>query len=339
MAKLSVGLPTVTDMELFESNPELRPIVVDGFIREGETANIIASPKFGKSWLVAQLAYSVASGRPWLGLQTTQGKVLIVDNELHAETLASRMKTVRDAMDAEAGNVHIAAMRGRAKTITELWHLFRSMDWKSLEFRLIIIDAFYRAIPSGVNENDNAAMMSIYNTLDEIGSFTKAAIAVVHHASKGSQAGKENTDIGAGAGSISRAADTHLTLVRHEIADCAVMNISTRSFISPEPKTLRWEYPLWHDANIEPEVKGTKSTKDANQQKQDRETDDRIRAEITGKKRSKPELRSATGWGDARIQRSLDRLKALSRSSRNKKTGKVAIRYWLQEPDNFSFPS
>ena len=47
--------------------PEMRPVLIDGFLRIGETMNIIAAPKTGKSWLVTQLCVCVASGTDWFG--------------------------------------------------------------------------------------------------------------------------------------------------------------------------------------------------------------------------------------------------------------------------------
>ncbi len=86
------------DEALFASYPDTRPPVIDGLLRQGETMNIIAATKVGKSWLALGLAYSVANGEQWLGFQTVAGNVLIIDNELHAETLSSRMQTVKSAM-------------------------------------------------------------------------------------------------------------------------------------------------------------------------------------------------------------------------------------------------
>lgn len=80
---LSVG-------QLLKDHPELRPPVVNGLLRIGETMNIIAPPKYGKSWLVTDLAMAVATGRRWLdAFDTTQGNVLILDKELHSETSAT----------------------------------------------------------------------------------------------------------------------------------------------------------------------------------------------------------------------------------------------------------
>ena len=60
--------------------------------------NLISAPKVGKSWLASDLALCLATGRPWLGLYGVEsGPVLIVDNELHAETTANRIPKVADA--------------------------------------------------------------------------------------------------------------------------------------------------------------------------------------------------------------------------------------------------
>ena len=48
--------------ELVKQHAQLRPPVVEGLLRRGETANIIAAAKVGKSWLAYSLALSVVTG-------------------------------------------------------------------------------------------------------------------------------------------------------------------------------------------------------------------------------------------------------------------------------------
>ncbi|MGI6417616.1 MAG: hypothetical protein ACOX1P_18335 [Thermoguttaceae bacterium] len=62
-----------------------------------------------------------------------------------------------------------------------------------------------------ISENDNAAIMSLYNVIDGYAARLNTAWVNVHHASKGDQSGKGTTDVGSGAGAQSRAADTHLS--------------------------------------------------------------------------------------------------------------------------------
>ena len=68
--------------ELLCDHPALRPPVIHGLLRQGETMNVIAASKLGKSWLVTDMALASATGRKWLDtFETVQGDVLILDND------------------------------------------------------------------------------------------------------------------------------------------------------------------------------------------------------------------------------------------------------------------
>jgi hypothetical protein len=56
---------------LFSTSRTCEP-VIHGLLRQGETMNVIASSKIGKSRLVTDLALSVATGRPWLDAFPTE---------------------------------------------------------------------------------------------------------------------------------------------------------------------------------------------------------------------------------------------------------------------------
>ena len=237
--------------ELVGRYPKLRPVLIHGFLRIGETMNIIAPPKTGKSWLVTDLALSVATGTPWFGFPCERGRVLIIDNELHPETSASRIPRIVEARGFEIGKVgkyiSIVNQRGRLKTIEDIGsHVER---YRSQGYRMIIIDAFYRAMPRGVDENDNGAIADVYNLLDRYAHEIGCAFVLIHHTSKGNQSQKSVTDVGSGAGSQSRAADTHLVLRRHKEKDVVVMDSVVRSFPSVEPICLKWTWPLWNRAD------------------------------------------------------------------------------------------
>lgn len=234
--------------ELMTEFPEMKPVLIHGLLRIGETMNIIAPPKTGKSWLVTDLAASVATGSPWFGYPCEQGKVLIIDNELHPETSANRIPKVINArnypMSIVQRNLFVENQRGFLRSIYDLKS--RLEEIKEHGFKLIIIDAFYRAMPSGMEENDNAKMAEIYNRLDSYAAELNCAFVLIHHTSKGNQANKSVTDVGAGAGSQSRAADAHIILRRHTEENAVVMDAVVRSFPPVMPIGLRWNYPLWN---------------------------------------------------------------------------------------------
>lgn len=238
--------------QLMAACPALRPAVIDGLLREGETMNVIASPKTGKSWLVLDLAIAVATGRPWLGrFPTVAGDVLIIDNELHGETSANRIPKVAKARglgtDEFADRVFIRNLRGGLQDIVSLGSYFRAIE--PGRFRLIVLDAFYRFLPAGMDENANADMASLYNHIDRYAADLGCAFVLIHHSSKGNQSGKSVTDVGAGAGSQSRATDAHLVLRPHEEADVVVLDAAVRSWPPQESVCLRWAFPVWDAAD------------------------------------------------------------------------------------------
>ena len=234
--------------QLLVDYPELRQPVIHGLLRMGETMNVIAPSKVGKSWLVTDLALTVATGRRWLEtFETEAGNVLLLDNELHAETTANRIPKVAAARSIAfpeiAETVFIDNLRGRLKDIFSLAPYFQSLQ--PGYFKIIVMDAFYRFLPKDTDENSNANLTDIYNQLDSYAATLGCSFVLVHHASKGSQSGKSVTDVGAGAGSQARATDTHLILRPHEEQDCIVLDAAVRSWPPIEPRCLRWTFPVW----------------------------------------------------------------------------------------------
>lgn len=287
-------------------------MVVDGLLRQGETANVIAAPKVGKSWLTYGLALSKATGRAWLvQFDCPAGRVLIIDNELHPETIAHRIPTVADAMQIKLDEYHdqidVVSLRGRLMDLFDLERVIANVE--ADVYDLIVGDAWYRFIPKGVSENDNADVMLLYNQLDKYMGMVKAAWAGVHHATKGSQGEKAITDVGAGAGAQARAADTHIILREHEQPGIVVLEAALRSFKPVEPLALEWQFPIWLPAEgVDTEkLKGKKSKGEEKQEKLDSEADDAV-LDLTDVWRSVSELHRETGISDGRIARAVRRL-------------------------------
>lgn len=235
------------------AKPALRPALIDGVLRIGETMNVIAAPKVGKSWLVTDLALAVASGRPWLGAATERRDVLIIDNELHGETSANRIPKVANARglstDEYGDRLFVENLRGR---LTDLLAMAPYFDRIPVgRYGLIVLDAFYRFLPTGSDENDNGSMASLYNAIDRHAERLGCSFALIHHSSKGNQSGKAITDVGAGAGAQSRATDSHLVLRPHEEPHAVVLDAAVRSWPPVQPQVLRWNFPVW---NLAPDL-------------------------------------------------------------------------------------
>ncbi len=236
--------------DLIDRCPELRPVMIEGLLRRGETMNVISAPKIGKSWLVIYLALCLVTGRDWLGYPVTRCKVLILDNELHPETIARRIHAVTSSMDLSredyADRLIVETFRGKLRDWYQLRPYFASVP--PGEFGVVICDAFYRFMPKGSDENDNGTMAGVFNQIDAYADMIGSSFVLIHHSTKGVQAGKAVTDVGAGAGAQSRATDTHLILRHHQEQDVAVLEAAVRSFKPVEPACIRWEYPRWYPA-------------------------------------------------------------------------------------------
>ena len=307
-AQLRVNPPWKSVAQLMAEFPELRPPVMHGLLRSGETMNIIAPPKTGKSWLVNNLAICVATGRPWLDrYETEQGRVLIVDNELHGETAANRLPKVSRAMGVPmsefAGTLEVWNLRGGLTDLFKLAPTLEAIDHG--RFKVIVLDAWYRFMPEGKDENDNGTMANLYNRLDRVAMKIGCSFVLIHHSTKGNQSGKSVTDVGAGAGAQSRAVDTHLVLREHEQEGCVVLDAAARSWPPIEPAVLRWAFPLWSiDDGLDPaDLKRATSRRDRRARKDEPAkpkpepwTPERFVAQFVGKRpRLREEILLAAG--------------------------------------------
>lgn len=298
------GIAPIPFGDLVRDFPEMRSEVIKGLLRQGETMNVIAPPKTGKSFLVGGLAWCVSTGRPWLSHDVKECKVLVVDNELHQETLATRYDRVANEMmipESERDALEVVSLRGENVNISNAEMMLGVPEGK---FGLVVFDALYRMLPEGTNENDNGQMMRVYNHLDQLAKSWGAAIIVIHHASKGDQSDKAVTDVGAGAGAISRAADSHLIIRQHEQQGLHVLEAVTRSFPSPKPVSIRFTYPVWQAETIEPQIK-TRQSRSGETKQLEREKDKEkvINAIPTEGEVSQSKVRTATGFGQDKVIR------------------------------------
>ena len=150
--------------------------------------------------------------------------------------------------------VDVAWLRGQRATLEDLEATVRQHPRGT--WSLIVLDAFYRFIPRGCDENSNSDMAQVMNHVDAIAAYADAAVLNVHHATKGSQAGRDTMDIGAGAGAIGRATDSHVVFLRHAEDDCIVMRARCRSFRAPAAKVVQLDFQFpraWVRDDLDPD--------------------------------------------------------------------------------------
>lgn len=243
--------------DLVRKFPEMREVLIEDVLRRSEIMNIIASPKAGKSWLVLGLALAVASGGKWLGrFLTKPGRVLLIDNELHSETLASRLRAVAEesglSPEQWEDRITVVCLRGQTMDLRDVAIELASSAVAG-KFDLCIMDAFYRFLPAEIDENSNADICSLYNLLCTSVEAANLSVVLIHHASKGDQSAKGVTDVGSGAGSQSRAADAHFVIRPHEEESVFVVDVAVRSFPPVDPFCIRKDRSVWLiDESLDP---------------------------------------------------------------------------------------
>ena len=299
--------------DLMVKHPELRPHVIKGLVRKGETCNIIAPAKKGKTWLTYNLSLDIVSGGVWFGeYECEEGRVLIIDNELHVETIAHRIPLVAESLGISPSAYHsridVMSLRGR---LIDYYALGESIDAiKPDQYIAVIVDSHYRMYPEGVSENDNAQIARVYNIIDQYAEQTQAAWFLIHHVSKGSQSDKTVVDVGAGAGSQARATDTHIILRPHQEPDHVVMEAAVRSWPPVEPITLRWSFPVWHRTKLAPTLRRQPTRAQERQQQADAEATREILDSLLKNPGTARDLRAATKLSRERAGRLLDILEA-----------------------------
>ena len=83
-------LPTVTLSQLYDTDYQSRPPIIDGLLYAG-TYLFAGAPKVGKSFFMAQLAYHVSTGAKLWDYEVHQGSVLYLALEDDYQRLQARM--------------------------------------------------------------------------------------------------------------------------------------------------------------------------------------------------------------------------------------------------------
>ena len=84
------SLYTISMTELYQNTYKSRSAIIEGVLYPG-TYLLAGAPKIGKSFLVAQLAYHVSTGKELWGYQVRQGTVLYLALEDDHRRLQERM--------------------------------------------------------------------------------------------------------------------------------------------------------------------------------------------------------------------------------------------------------
>lgn len=153
------------------------PYYLQGWLPERGRLEIYGQPKSGKSFSALQLARCIGSGIPFLGMPTTQAKVLYIQLELGQRVLQDRMRnTGHDYPNVYLGTTF--AMKLDTRTGQEyLWQAL-----KAVEPKVLILDPFYKLLQG--DENESHDVLVITDFLDTVLEGFECSIVIYHHPGK-----------------------------------------------------------------------------------------------------------------------------------------------------------
>ena len=231
-------LPTVTMTELYDTVYESKPPVIDGLIQNG-TYIFAGAPKIGKSFLMAQLAYHVATGKPLWGYEVHQGTVLYLALEDGHERLQKRMYRMFGVEDVS--KLHFAINANGLDA--QLEKFVREHP----DTRLIIIDTLQKVRELSGEAYSYRDDYQIIGQLKQLADKFQLCMLVVHHTRK-SPANDEFDRI-SGTTGIYGCADGAFVLSKERRTDStATLSISGRDqpdqciHLMRDEETLQWNF-------------------------------------------------------------------------------------------------
>ena len=181
-ANQSPDIPAIQSMtmeELFETTFPPKSALIDGLLYSG-TYIFAGAPKVGKSFLMLQIAYHVATGTPLWGFSVLQANVLYLALEDDYSRLQERLYRM---FGVEAtSSLHLAI---NANSLTEgLVEQIAGYIRKQEDIRLVIIDTLQKVRDGGSEGYTYANDYDSITKLKKYSDQTGICILVVHHTRK-----------------------------------------------------------------------------------------------------------------------------------------------------------
>ena len=172
-------LHTVSMTELYQTSYKSRPPIIGGLLYGG--AYILAgAPKIGKSFLVAQIAYHVSTGKKLWGFDVHQGTVLYLALEDDYQRIQSRMFMMYGVEDSE--KLHFATVANKiGNGLDEQLEYFMR---EHPDTKLIIIDTMQKIREVGGEAYSYASDYEIIGKLKQFADKHSICVLTVHHTRK-----------------------------------------------------------------------------------------------------------------------------------------------------------
>lgn len=238
------GLQIVTFDELMKK--EFKPLFqpVEGLIIEGYIL-LVGGSKIGKSWLMLDLAYCVATGRPFLGRATTKCPVLYFALEDSERRIQDRNRKMNLAEAEEPVNINYVL---EAQTLDSGFYQQADAWLTANGGRCLVIVDVLQKIRGRSRYSDGDAYQADYRTTNPILELARkhsAAIICVHHTNK-EHNGRDKFGRISGSTGLMGAADETILIDRERGENTADVSITGRE-VREESFEIRMDENFhWH---------------------------------------------------------------------------------------------
>jgi hypothetical protein len=220
-------------------NPKPADYLIDGLFEKNSFGVLLGASQSGKSFITADIAACVATGKPFCGRKTQKGPVVYLAGE-GLPGLLRRFASWRAHRSVSVWNMDVWLDTRPVPIIGSERELIR--DLGAFKPVLIIVDTLARFYTG--SENDNSDMGKFVQTIDDIRREFQATVLLNHHTGKDSGKG------GRGASALYAACDFEYTLtksprqIRH--LDCTKM----KDGIKPEEMLFKFYQPKGQSAPV-----------------------------------------------------------------------------------------
>ena len=235
------SLYTISMTELYQNTYKSRSAIIEGVLYPG-TYLLAGAPKIGKSFLVAQLAYHVSTGKELWGYQVRQGTVLYLALEDDHRRLQERMYRMFGTDSSE--KLFFATC---AKQIGNgLEDQLKKFMNDHPDTKLVILDTLQKIREVGNEKNSYAKDYEIIGKLKQITDENGCCFLLVHHTRK--QQAEDKFDMISGTNGLLGSADGAFMLVKEKRTDqTATLDVSGRDqkdqriYLTRDNERLIWE--------------------------------------------------------------------------------------------------
>ena len=234
-------LNTVSYNELMEETLPSRRTVIEGLLGTGVYL-LAGSPKIGKSFLVAQIAYRASTGTDLWGYRVHGGTVLYLALEDDRKRLQERMARMFGVEGCD--NLHFATHAGQVgqNLDKQLQNFLREHP----DTILVIVDTLQKVREMTTEGYSYASDYDVMTNLKQLADSYNICLLLVHHTRK--QPAGDNFEMISGTNGLLGGSDGALLMKKENRTDLtATLELSSRDqpeqklYITKNPESLVWE--------------------------------------------------------------------------------------------------